>query len=199
MTDRGSSQHSSRVDDELAHETEGIVRGAHETHVEEWRMSEPPADDEPMPEGVLYEDEYEFRSLLATSLRPSVFPCHRARLLGVAEEDFAPVRVVVALRALPAEQEFHTVEEVWEALGGQREEREHEPREHEPVVTTTPLPEPEEQESVPPPGKQSTPDPEPSHVPEPSLAEQAGALVGVLARAACDLTTDAVRRVRSLL
>ncbi len=194
MTDRGSSQHSPRVDDELAHETEGVVRGAHETHVEEWRMSEPPADDEPMPEGVVYEDEYEFRSLLATSLRPSVFPCRRARLLGVAEEDFAPVRVVVALRALPAEQEFRTVEEVWEALGGQREARE-----HEPVVTTAPLPEPEEQESVPTAGKQPTPVPEPSHVPEPSLAEQAGALVGALARAACDLTTDAVRRVRSLL
>ncbi len=131
MTDRGSSQHSPRVDDELAHETEDIVRSTHESRVEEWRMTEPPADGEPMPDTMPYEDEIEFRSLLATSLRPSAFPCRRARLLGVAEEEYAPARVVVALRALPAEQEFHNVEEVWEALGGHREERQHEEHQHD--------------------------------------------------------------------
>ena len=175
MTDRGSSQHSPRVDDELAHETEGLVRGAHESHVEEWRMTEPPADDEPMPEPVLHDDDIDFRSLLATSLRPSVFPCERARLLGVAEQEFAPGRVVAALRTLPADREFHNVEEVWEALGGTREQREHQMG----TTVTEPPPAPPNQ--------------------QPSLAEQAGALCGAVARLACDVVSDAVRRVRSLI
>jgi uncharacterized protein DUF2795 len=179
VTDRGSSQHSPRVDDELAHETEDIVRSTHESRVEEWRMTEPPADGEPMPDTMPYEDEIEFRSLLATSLRPSAFPCRRARLLGVAEEEFAPVRIVVALRALPAEQEFHNVEEVWEALGGRREERQHEEHQHEVRVETPPPP--------------------PAAAPQPSLVEQAGMIAGTVARIACDVVSDAVRRVRSLI
>lgn len=44
---RGSDKHGARVDDELKHETEAMVRSGRPVQVEEWRNPEPPADDEP--------------------------------------------------------------------------------------------------------------------------------------------------------
>lgn len=54
---RGSDRHSPRVDDELAHEMEGAVRGNRPSRAEEWRDPEPPADDDPRTEGWSPESE----------------------------------------------------------------------------------------------------------------------------------------------
>jgi hypothetical protein len=136
VTERGSTQHSPRVDEELHKETESLLRGSPvEARAEEWRRMEPPADNEPLPDAHVNVDDVELRSLLAISLRPSAFPGDRARLLAVAEEEHAEDRILEWLGSLSATQTFPNVEAVWEALGGTHEER---PR----VTVARPEPEP---------------------------------------------------------
>jgi hypothetical protein len=45
--ERGSDKVSPRLDDELKHDTEGLVRSGHSTHAEEWKGSEPAGEDQP--------------------------------------------------------------------------------------------------------------------------------------------------------
>ena len=124
MTERGSTQHSPRVDEELHKETESLLRGSPvEARAQEWRQMEPPADGEPSPDARVTVDDVELRSLLAISLRPSAFPGDRARLLTVAEEEHAEPRMIEWLGSLPETRTFPNVESVWEALGGARERR----------------------------------------------------------------------------
>lgn len=124
MPERGSTQHSARVDEELHKETESLLRGSPvEARAEDWRRMEPPADGEPLPDSRVTVDDVELRSLLATSLRPSAFPGDRSRLLAVAEEEHAEDRILELLDSLPATQTFPNVEAVWEALGGAKEQR----------------------------------------------------------------------------
>jgi hypothetical protein len=56
--ERGSNKHGPRLDDELKHETEGLVRSGHPTHAEEWKEPEPlqPMEDE-IEAGVLWPDD----------------------------------------------------------------------------------------------------------------------------------------------
>ncbi|NED53565.1 DUF2795 domain-containing protein, partial [Micromonospora aurantiaca] len=42
-----SDKHSPKLDDEMAHETQGMVRGGHPTHAEEFKETEPFSDDAP--------------------------------------------------------------------------------------------------------------------------------------------------------
>jgi hypothetical protein len=51
------------------------------------------------------------------------FPSDRDGLLDAAVRQRAPVDVLDALRRLPPDVEFASVEEIWEALGGVREAR----------------------------------------------------------------------------
>ncbi|WP_051940959.1 hypothetical protein [Phaeacidiphilus oryzae] len=44
--DRGSSKHGPALDDEMARETEGLVRSGRHTRAEEWHDPEPPDDEE---------------------------------------------------------------------------------------------------------------------------------------------------------
>jgi hypothetical protein len=44
---RGSDTHGPRLDDEMAHEVEGMVRGNRPSRAEEWRDPEPAAEDDP--------------------------------------------------------------------------------------------------------------------------------------------------------
>lgn len=44
---RDSDTHGPRVDDELAHELEGAIRGNRPSRAEEWRDPEPAAEDDP--------------------------------------------------------------------------------------------------------------------------------------------------------
>jgi hypothetical protein len=147
MTERGSTHHSPRVDEELAHETAPLTHGAPmESRADEWRLKEGPGDDEPYPDaqithgddalaGSLSTDEVEQRSMLAVSLRPSAFPASARRLREVAELEHADPAVLDWLDRLPDGLEFVNVQEVWEALGGGAEHRDAvteapSPREH---------------------------------------------------------------------
>lgn len=118
------------MDDSLAQETEGLVRGGGQTHAEEWRQVEPSGEDEPrvdrVPEGApvggtpagMTADDVEGRSELASYLSPTVYPAVREQLIGVAMDNQAPDRVVDTLRRLPAGRTFENVNDVWSTLGG---------------------------------------------------------------------------------
>src|SRR5437764_229295 len=89
--ERQSNMHSARIDDELEREVESLTRGAPvEARVEESRVKEDAADDEPVPqslveelrdaeggdepEGGLSRGEVVARSELAIRLRTGIFP-----------------------------------------------------------------------------------------------------------------------------
>ncbi len=45
MAERGNTKHNSELDDQMQHETQGLVRGNQPAHAEEWRETEPFPDD----------------------------------------------------------------------------------------------------------------------------------------------------------
>jgi hypothetical protein len=96
--ERGSTEHSPRVDEELDAEVESV-------------------------DTLVVIDDVERRSLLATSLRPSAFPGDRDRLVEVAREEQADDVIVEWLGGLPGGLLFENVQSVWEALGGGHESR----------------------------------------------------------------------------
>jgi hypothetical protein len=81
--------------------------------------------DDETPPGALDEESVRERSELARHLRGSIFPADRAAVVACAIDEDAPVDLVDALRALPEDEVFLNVEGVWEALGGDREQRTH--------------------------------------------------------------------------
>jgi Protein of unknown function (DUF2795) len=132
--ERGSDKHGARLDDVLAEEVEGTVRGEHSTHAEEWKDPEPSGEDQPdvdlapdrtlvggTPPGMTQED-VEARSLLAAYLGREVYPADRGKLLETAERNHAPAQVLDRLRRLPAGREFENLQQVWATLGGGVEE-----------------------------------------------------------------------------
>lgn len=129
----GSDKHSPRLDDSMEHDVRPLVQGGREAHVEEEREQQGAGDDEPTPDSrlsggrpagddVLDYDEVEARSILAASLRPSIWPADREGLVACAREEHAPAWVVDRLAQLPDGSFSHT-EAVWEALGGRVELR----------------------------------------------------------------------------
>jgi hypothetical protein len=132
--DRGSDKHSPLRDDEMKHETEGLVRSGHGTHAEEWRDPEPSGEDQPdadrapdttqhggTPPG-MDGDDVEGRSELASYLGKDSYPMVRAQVLDLVIDRSAPDRVIDLVRRLPAGREFHNVNEIWAAVGGHVEQ-----------------------------------------------------------------------------
>jgi hypothetical protein len=132
--ERGSDKHSPMVDDQLKHETEGLVRSGHSTHAEEWKDPEPSGEDQPdadrapgstmvggTPQGMTA-DDVEGRAELATYLGKEIYPAVRAQLLDHVIGAGAPDRVVAVVRGLPSDREFTNVNDVWESTGGSTEQ-----------------------------------------------------------------------------
>ena len=67
--------------------------------------------------------EIERRSALAEYLGKEVWPADAPRLLEVARDRKAPDAVVAQLSSLATDQKFENLEQVWQALGGGREQR----------------------------------------------------------------------------
>lgn len=128
--DRGSDKVSARRDDELKHETEGLIRSGHSTHAEEWKDPEPPGEDQPdadfAPNATLHggtpngmaPDDVEGRSELARYLGKDCYPMVREQVIGLVIDNNAPQRVVDLVRRLPSGREFTNVNEIWTAVGG---------------------------------------------------------------------------------
>jgi hypothetical protein len=131
---RGSDKHSSRLDDEMGHETEPMERSVNQPHSEEWRQTEPSGEDEPevrpvpdaryeggTPEG-LDPADVERRSELGRHLDMSAFPTDRNGVLADAERNHAPDAVLDLLNRLPEGRTFRNTQDVWTALGGSSED-----------------------------------------------------------------------------
>lgn len=128
--DRGSDKVSPRQDEQLKHETEGLVRSGHSTHAEEWKDPEPAGEDQPdadrAAEGTLHggtpngmaPDDVEGRSELARFLGKDCYPMVREQVIDLVIDRHAPDRVVDLVRGLPSGREFTNVNEIWSALGG---------------------------------------------------------------------------------
>ena len=131
--DRGSDKHGARRDDELKHETEGLVRGRHSTHAEEWKDPEPSGEDQPdadvAPDSTLHggtprgmdPDDIDGRTELASYLGKGSYPMVREQVINLLIDHHAPTRVVDLSRELPSGREFHNVNEIWAAVGGKVE------------------------------------------------------------------------------
>ena len=127
--ERTTQKHNPRVDDELKHETEPLVRSGAESHVEEFREQEPPGDNEPEARyslddetwGRLGSDAVSARRELSRHL-PNAFPADRDALLAKAESENAPQETLDALRRLPAGRTFENVYDAFETLFGPVEE-----------------------------------------------------------------------------
>ena len=131
--DRGSDKHSPMRDDELKHETAGLVRSGHATHAEEWKDPEPSGEDQPdadrAPAGTLHggvptgmsDEDVEGRAEVATYIGKGSYPMVGQQILELVIERQAPERVIDLVRRLPAGREYHNLGEVWLAVGGHTE------------------------------------------------------------------------------
>ena len=125
--ERRSDKHAGRLDDQMKDEST-------EVRAEEDREKEGPGEGEPVPDarlsgdrdltpaGTLSPDEAEERAELARHIQGVAFPGDREALLASAREMHAPDGVLSRLDRLPQGTTFENVQQVWEALGGSREE-----------------------------------------------------------------------------
>ena len=124
-----STKHSPRVDEELEHELQGMLRADRATRAEEWREVEPSAEGEPDvdadPAGTLIggtpvgmdRDAVVARAELARWLTRSPFPGTRDDLVAAARDHQAPDRVVAELQRLPEGETYERIGDVVRALG----------------------------------------------------------------------------------
>src|SRR5215207_104639 len=122
-----SAQHGQRLDDEMDHEVEALVRGAPVDPRAREELEFQPIEQVTVPLGDPEADEQHRevieRSELARFLRPSALPADADAVLAVATEEHAPDAVLTELAALPTGVQFATVAEIWEALGHETEHR----------------------------------------------------------------------------
>ena len=124
-----STKHSPRVDEELEHEVQGLLKAERGTRAEEWREGEPSAEGDPDvdadPAGTLVggtpvgmdADSVVARAELARWLTRAAFPGDRDALVEAALDARAPDAVVEELRKLPEGQSYERIGDVARALG----------------------------------------------------------------------------------
>ncbi len=118
--ERGNTKHGPVQDEEMAHETERMVRGVpRPAHAEEWRDTEP-VDDAfpPMRRGDrLSGMEFERRTELARLMTRDWFPADRDALLARLADRDATGDVTGLVARLPAGRRFDGAHDVLVALG----------------------------------------------------------------------------------
>jgi Protein of unknown function (DUF2795) len=124
-----STKHSPRLDDELQHETQGMLRAERATRAEEWREAEPVAEGDPDidtdPAGTLMggtpvgmdADAVVARAELARWLDRADYPATGPQLVEAALDHRAPDAVVDELRRLPDGPTYERIGDVVRALG----------------------------------------------------------------------------------
>jgi hypothetical protein len=124
-----STKHSPRVDDELGHELQGMLRAERATRSEEWREVEPQAEGDPdidaNPAGSLVggtpvgmdADAVVARAELARWLVRADFPSSGPDLVEAARDHRAPDAVVAELEKLPDGPTYERIGDVVRALG----------------------------------------------------------------------------------
>ncbi len=124
-----STKHNPRLDEELEHEIQGMLKAEHATRSHEWREVEPVAEGEPDltsdPSGTLVggvpvgmtEDAVVARAELARWLVRADFPNTGPELVEAALDHRAPDVVVDELRRLPDGETYERIGDVVRALG----------------------------------------------------------------------------------
>ena len=124
-----STKHNPRLDEELEHEMQGMLKAERATRAHEWREVEPVAEGDPDiaadPAGTLVggtpvgmtEDAVVARAELARWLTREPFPGTREDLVEAAMDHRAPDAVVAELQQLPEGQTFENIGAVARALG----------------------------------------------------------------------------------
>ncbi|MFC5746785.1 DUF2795 domain-containing protein [Actinomadura rugatobispora] len=129
-----SDKHGARLDEEMEHETEGMVRGGHSTRAEEFREAEPTSDEpawdpatvpggrrEGSPPGMSPQDVEE-RSALARILTGVRYPARPNELVEHVSGADTPETAISALESLP-DRPYENLADVADELGYGREER----------------------------------------------------------------------------
>jgi hypothetical protein len=124
-----STKHNPRVDEELEHEMQGMLKAERSTRAEEWREVEPSAEGDPDvdadPDGTLTggtpvgmdADAVTARAEIARWLDRADYPNDGPGLVEAARDHRAPDAVVAELERLPEGQTFDRVGDVVRALG----------------------------------------------------------------------------------
>jgi hypothetical protein len=124
-----STKHNPRVDEELEHEMQGMLKAERATRAEEWREVEPVAEGDPDidtdPAGTLIggtpvgmdADAVAARAELARWLDRADFPSTGPELVQAALDHRAPDAVVDELRRLPEDRTYERIGDVVRALG----------------------------------------------------------------------------------
>ena len=128
-TSERSTKHSARLDDELQHEVEGMVRSGRSTHAQEWADPEPVAEGDPdvdvspadtlvggTPNG-MDPDAVVARAELARWLDRADYPNTGPGLVEAARDHRAPDAVVAELAKLPDGETYERIGDVVRALG----------------------------------------------------------------------------------
>jgi hypothetical protein len=119
--ERGSTKHGPLHDEQLARETESMVRESPQpASTEEWREPEPVDDPRELFEGdeaLTEQDEIQLRSELARLLTRDEFPAGREKLLGILDEKGAAEALMARVQRLPAGEQYGSTHAVLEALG----------------------------------------------------------------------------------
>ena len=128
-TSERSTKHSPRVDEELEHEMQGMLKAERSTRAEEWREVEPVAEGDPDvdadPSGTLVggtpvgmdADAVVARTELARWLDRADYPATGPQLVEAALDHQAPDAVVDELRRLPDGETYERIGDVVRALG----------------------------------------------------------------------------------
>ena len=128
-TSARSTKHNPRVDEELEHEIQGMLKAERATRAEEWREVEPVAEGDPDitadPAGTLVggtpvgmdADAVVARAELARWLDRADFPATGAGLVEAARDHRAPDAVVAELAKLPEGDSYERIGDVVRALG----------------------------------------------------------------------------------
>ena len=121
--ERASSKHGPRLDEEMKQEIRGTVQGVAGGRAEEWKMAEPAGEDQPDATRVIGADAANDLSRFGRYIGLSAMPGDRDALRRSAEVLEAPDDVLADLDSLPDDVIFHTVTEIWAALGRGSAER----------------------------------------------------------------------------
>ena len=126
--ERESTKHGPQLDDELKHESGGMVRGVPQRpHIEEWREVEPtgniPVPGRQLPGDDQAAADIRLRSELARVLSRSDFPASRDTLLGRLSDTDVPAELIARLAHMAVDGPFASVHEVMTALGINEPER----------------------------------------------------------------------------
>jgi hypothetical protein len=121
--ERGNTKHSPRVDEEMEHEVRGTLQGTVGGRAEEWKEAEPAGEDQPDAASLLAHGNgeslasQEELSRLGRHIGLAALPGDREALRRSAETLTAPDDILDALDRLPEGTTYHTVVEIWDALG----------------------------------------------------------------------------------